>query len=102
MKTAIFSNACLLVAAMLVAGFSSVSAQITYVRLHNDGVLRLHEMNSNGTGDTIINFPFAQVGFPVWTRDGSRLGVSAYKPSQTNRHTWNVYSIARANGAVTR
>ncbi len=100
MKTIPRSTACLSTAILLLTGLSSALGQIAYTRLQSSGALTLHQMSANGNGDTTINFPFAQVGFPTWSRDGSQLAVTAFKPASVPTHTWNVYGIARRNGAV--
>lgn len=100
MKTSLRSTLCLCTAILLLAGYGSASGQITYTHLQKNGGLSLHEMRPNGDGDTTIKFPFAKVGFPAWSRDGAQLAVTAFKPTIVPSHTWNVYSIARNNGAV--
>lgn len=74
--------------------------QITYVRQLPNGTLKLHQMTPNGTNDTTINFPFALVGFPTWSKDGSQLAVTAFQPSKIPTHTWNVFSLNQGRGAA--
>lgn len=100
MKTTLRSTTTLCAALFLLAGHHFAWGQITYTRVLKTGGLKLHEMAPNGTGDTTINFPFKQVGDPTWSRDGSQLAVTAFRPTQIPTHTWNVYTIARTNGAV--
>ncbi len=85
---------------LLLAGLASASGQIAYTRLLPNGTLKLHQMLGNGTSDTVINFPLTQVGFPTWSQDGALLAVTAFSPSNVPSHTWNVFDITRATGAV--
>lgn len=94
MKTTLRSTTTLCAALFLLAGHHFAWGQITYTRVLKTGGLKLHEMAPNGTGDTTINFPFKQVGFPTWSRDGSQLTVTAFRPTQIPTHTWNVYTIS--------
>ncbi len=89
-------------AVLLLTGLGSASGQVTYTRQGNNGVLKLHEMQPNGNGDTTINFPLNQVGFPTWSKDGAVLAVTAFQPAKVPTHTWNVYGISRATGAVSK
>lgn len=86
--------------ATLVAATAMSQGQITYVRQLPNGTLKLHQMTPNGTNDTTINFPFALVGFPTWSKDGSQLAVTAFQPSKIPTHTWNVFSLNQGRGAA--
>src|SRR3954471_6913736 len=87
-------------AALLGALLCSASAQITYTRLQQNGVLTLHQMRADGTGDTTVNLPFTQVGFPRWSQDGTQLSFTAFRPSNTPTHTWNVFQIGAGTGVL--
>ena len=100
MKTTSRSSLRLCAALLIFAACGSASAQITYVRLLNNGTLRLHDMNANGNGDNVLDFPFTSVGFPRWSQDGSQLSVTAFQPKKVPTHTWNVYSMRNGTGPV--
>ncbi len=75
-------------------------AQIAYVSVGPNGTFQLHQMNADGSGDTLIGVPFSNPGFPTWSRDGALLAVTAFDGALQGLHTQNVYSISRATGAV--
>ena len=75
-------------------------AQIAYVSVGQNGTLQLHQMNADGSGDTLIGLPFSNPGFPTWSRDGALLAVTAFDGTLQGLHTQNVYSISRATGAL--
>src|SRR6476661_6084414 len=77
-----------------------LNAQIAYVSTGPNGTLQLHQMNADGSGDTLIGTPFAAPGFPTWSRDGAVLAVTAFDGSLQGLHTQNVYGISRATGAA--
>ena len=77
-----------------------LQAQIAYVSVGQNGTLQLHQMNADGSGDTLIGVPFSNPGFPTWSRDGALLAVTAFDGALQGLHTQNVYSISRATGAV--
>src|SRR5258705_12388909 len=68
-------------------------AQIANVAVETNGVVRLREMNADGTGDTIIPLPFLTFGNPTWSRDGTQLAFSALDPSRPTQRSQNVFSI---------
>jgi hypothetical protein len=77
-----------------------LQAQIAYVSVGQNGTLQLHQMNADGSGDTLIGVPFSNPGFPTWSRDGALLAVTAFDGALQGLHTQNVYSISRATGAL--
>jgi len=98
MKLTPASSLRLFAAILLLAGVGSASGQITYTRLLRNGNFQLHQMNSNGGGDTTLRFPLGQVGFPRWSQDGSQLAVTAFQPKKVPTRTWNVYAMANGTG----
>ncbi|MFN2508321.1 MAG: hypothetical protein ABR589_06065 [Chthoniobacterales bacterium] len=82
------------------ATLTPVSAQITYTRLQQNGVLKVRQMRADGTGDRAIDLPWAKVGFPTWSQDGVQLAVTAFQPGNVPSKTWNVFGIFRATGVV--
>ena len=86
--------------ALLFGTLASASAQITYTRLQQNGSIKVHEMRADGSGDTVLNLPWAKVGFPTWSRDGSQLAVTAFRPGNVLTRTWNVFGISRRTGVV--
>ena len=77
-----------------------LQAQIAYVSVGPNGTFQLHQMNADGTGDTLIGVPFSNPGFPTWSRDGALLAVTAFDGALQGLHTQNVYAISRATGGV--
>ena len=77
-----------------------LQAQIAYVSVGPNGTFQLHQMNADGSGDTLIGIPFSNPSFPTWSRDGALLAVTAFDGALQGLHTQNVYSISRATGAV--
>ncbi len=90
----------LCVIALLFATLTSASAQITYTRQQRDGSIQLHQMSPNGSGDQVINVPWAKVGFPTWSQDGVQLAVSAFQPTNVPTRTWNVFGIFNSTGVI--
>src|ERR1700674_2527418 len=74
--------------------------QIAYVSVGPNGTFQLHQMNADGSGDTLIGLPFSNPGFPTWSRDGALLAVTAFDGTLQGLHTQNVYSVSRATGGV--
>src|SRR6476469_2181089 len=85
---------------VLLAITGPLKAQIAYVRTGPNGTLQLHQMNPDGTGDTLIGVPFSTPSFPTWSRDGAFLAVTAFDGALQGLHTQNVYGISRATGAA--
>ncbi len=76
-----------------------VGAQITYTRALGNGRYEIRQMNGNGRNDSRITFPFNRIGFPTWSKDGTRLSVSAFRPNRVTNRTWNIYERRpRVNG----
>jgi len=79
------------------------SAQILYVRPVGVGtqqVGQLRQINADGTGDTAVAVPFADVLGPVPARDGTQFAVSAVDPARPNQVSRNVFTVNRATGAI--
>lgn len=68
-----------------------VEAQITYTRVLRNGNFEIRQMRSDGRGDVRVALPFNRVGFPEWSRDGSRLAITAFRPNRVTNRTWNIY-----------
>ena len=77
-----------------------VSAQIAYLSLEGDGSGRLRRMNPDGSGDAIIPVPFANFGFPIWSRNGTRLALTASDPARPDQRGQNVFARNMANGSL--
>jgi hypothetical protein len=82
------------------AGFSPLLAQIGYVQLQPDGSVQLRQMNADGSGDLQIGLPFTTFDFPVFSRDGTQLAVSALDPALPIERSQNVFSLSTTTGAV--
>ena len=80
------------------AGFPA-GAQILYVK-QVQGLGQLRQINADGTGDTAVAVPFADVLGPVTARDGTQFAVSAVDPARPSQITRNVFTVNRATGAV--
>lgn len=77
------------------------NAQIAYAATGPNGMLVLHQMNGDGTGESVIGVPFNNPGFPTWSRDGALLAFTASDPANTVSRGQNVYAVSRATGAIT-
>lgn len=87
-------------AAICLLSGSVTAQQITYTRLLNNGNLQIRQMRPDGTGDTLVQFGFNRVGFPTWSRDGSRLAVTAFRKNRVTNRTWNVFERRPGTGNV--
>lgn len=89
--------------AFLLASMSRpASAQITYLQLQSDGTHRLRQMNADGSGDLVIQVPFARMEYPTWSRDRAQLAVTATDPTKPLERTTNVFGINAGTGAITK
>lgn len=95
-----YSGKILLALALGLFAITPARAQIAYVRALSDTHLQVRRMNSNGTGDAAFNLPFTLVGFPTFSRDGKEMAVAAYEPILQGLHSWNVFGVNTATGAV--
>ncbi len=82
------------------AEFSPLAAQIGYVQLGADGTLQLRRMNADGTGDLQIGSPFTTFAFPIFSRDGTQLAVSALDPALPIERSQNAFSLSTTTGAI--
>lgn len=78
----------------------SASAQITYSALGPNNSLQLRQMNGDGGGDTAVAQPFATFEFPVWSREGRYLALTAADPASPNQRGQNVFAIDTATGQI--
>jgi hypothetical protein len=60
----------------------------------------LRQVNGDGSGDTPIGLPFADVRLPAWSRDGGLFAISAPDPNRPNDRNYNVYAINTTNGVI--
>ncbi len=74
------------------------SAQILYTAF-NGSTFQLRQVNSDGSGDSPVATPFANLAFPAWSRDRALIALSATDPDRPTQHTLNVYIFDPANGA---
>ena len=93
-SVAFFCGTCL-----FFAGFTRAQ-QITYTRLLNNGNIQIRQMQSNGTGDREVDFGLSRATMPTWSRDGSRLSVTAFRRNRVTNRTWNVYERRPGDGRV--
>ena len=72
MKTTRLLKMSLATFAVLLCSVTQSPAQILYSQLAatNPDRFQLRQVNGDGSGDTPIALPFADVRFPVWSRDG--------------------------------
>ncbi len=82
------------------AALSPLAAQIGYVQLQTDGSLQLRRMNGDGSGDLQIGLPFTTFDFPIFSRDGTQLAVSALDPALPIERSQNVFALSTTTGAV--
>ncbi|HEY3662412.1 MAG TPA: hypothetical protein VGL24_04600 [Chthoniobacterales bacterium] len=79
------------------------TGQILYVRPVGTGaqqVGQLRQVNADGTGDTAVAVPFADVLGPVPARDGTQFALSAVDPTRPNQISRNVFTVNRTTGAI--
>ena len=82
---------------------SPLAAQILYVRPVGTGaqqVGQLRQINADGTGDTAVAVPFADVLGPVPARDGTQFALSAVDPARPSQISRNVFAVSRTTGAI--
>ena len=89
-------------ALLLKIGISPVTGQITYTRLLANGNQELRQMRSNGAADNRLPLPFNRVGYPEWSRDGTRMALTAFRPNRVSNRTWNVYERRPNRAGVTQ
>ena len=93
-----------LVASLFVFGaLGPVTGQILYVKpvgIGTNQVGQLRQINTDGTGDTAVAVPFADVYGPVPTRDGTQFALSAVDPARPNQISRNVFTVNRTTGAI--
>ncbi|HEY3662414.1 MAG TPA: hypothetical protein VGL24_04610, partial [Chthoniobacterales bacterium] len=77
-----------------------MAAQIGYVQLGADGNPQLRRMNADGSGDLQFGLPFTTFDFPIFSRDGTQLAVSALDPALPIERSQNVFSLSTTTGAV--
>lgn len=61
---------------------------------------QLRRINGDGTGAQTVATPFKEASFPVASRDGRRLLVTAPDPARPFKVTQNAYSIDLATGQI--
>ncbi|CAN5574817.1 hypothetical protein BH20VER3_BH20VER3_03900 [soil metagenome] len=87
----------------VVAPCITATGQILYVRQINNGtqlVGQLRQVNADGTGDTAVAVPFADVYGPVPVPTGAQLALSAVDPARPNQLSRNVFTVNRATGTT--
>lgn len=75
-------------------------AQVSYVRLANNGAQTLRLINPDGSGDTAFGLPFPSVFTPTWSRDGAFLAVTSVDPARSSQLTLNAWTVNLATGAI--
>jgi len=102
MKTVRLLRFSLATFALLLCSITESSAQILYLQLISDSPERfqLRQVNGDGSGDTAIGLPFADVRIPTWSRDAALFAISAPNPNRPNERSLNVYAINPATGAI--
>lgn len=96
-------EAVLVVSLFVLGALESVSGQILYVKPVGTGtsqVGQLRQINTDGTGDTAVAVPFADVYGPVPSRDGTQFALSAVDPARPNQISRNVFTVNRTTGAI--
>jgi hypothetical protein len=100
MKITSFLKFALATAALLLSFATNLSAQILYSQLTSTNKYQLRQVNGEGSGDTAVGLPFANVTGPVWSRDSALFAVTASDPNRPNEHGMNVYAINPATGGI--
>lgn len=76
-------------------------AQILYVAPDGAGGNgRLHQINANGTGDTLIPQSFPAVVYPVWSHDGAQFALTAIDPARPSQVSLNVFALTSPAGTA--
>ncbi len=80
----------------------SAQAQILYSQLvsTNPARFQLRQVNADGSGDAPVALPFANVGAPIWSRDGRVFAVNASDPNRPNDRSINAYVIDAPTGGI--
>ncbi|MEY2562488.1 MAG: hypothetical protein QOH88_681 [Verrucomicrobiota bacterium] len=100
MKITSFLKVTLATPALLFCFATNSSAQILYSQLLSNNKYQLRQVNGDGSGDATIGTPFANVSWPVWSRDAALFAVTATDPNRPNDKGMNVYAINPATGAI--
>lgn len=98
-----FGRPAVLIGLFAFAMLKPVAGQILYVRPVGTGtqqVGQLRQVNVDGTGDTAVAVPFADVLGPVPARDGTQFALSAVDPARPNQISRNVFTVNRTTGAT--
>lgn len=74
-------------------------AQILYTK-YNGSVFQLRQVNADGTGDTAVATPFANLAFPEWSRDRALIALTATDPARPSQISLNAYTFNPATGAI--
>ncbi len=92
-----------LIGLSILIALEPAAGQILYVRPVGTGsqqVGQLRQINADGTGDTAVAVPFADVLGPVPARDGAQFALSAVDPARPNQISRNVFTVNRRTGAT--
>ena len=93
----------LAISLLFILTITPLGAQILYVKPVGTGgqqVGQLRQVNADGTGDTTVAVPFADVLGPVPERTGARLALSAVDPARPSQISRNVFTVNRTSGAI--
>lgn len=74
-------------------------AQILYTT-YNGSTFQLRQVNGDGTGDTAVATPFANLSFPVWSRDRALIALTAKDPARPSQISLNAYTFNPVTGAI--
>ena len=77
----------------------SLRAQIGFVQLQ-PGIPQMHRINADGTGDLSIFVPFTTFDYPVFSRDGTQLAITAADPALPNERSQNIFSLSLTTGGI--
>jgi hypothetical protein len=87
----------LLIGAFFIAEIPSTGAQVLYTKF-NGSTFQLRRVNVNGTGDTAVTTPFANLSFPAWSRDRALIALTATDPARPSQLTLNVFTFNPTTG----
>ncbi len=82
----------LLAVLITLATSCAAQAQILYTSF-NGSTFHLRAVNANGTGDHAVATPFANLSFPVWSRDRALIGLTATNPARPNQISLNAFTF---------
>lgn len=77
-----------------------VPAQIGFIQPLPGGGPQLRRVNADGSGDLPIFLPFTTFDYPVFSRDGTLVAITALDPALPNERSQNIFALSLTTGAL--